>query len=254
MSKKNKKKENIIEISELTKTYPGDVEAVKNISFEVKRGEIFAFLGPNGAGKSTTISMLTTLLEKTNGKAFINGYEISDKYNVRQQFGVVFQDESLDRDLTAYENLYFHANLYGVKKSKEKQRIEEMLKFVDLREVKDRAIKHFSGGMKRRLEVARGLLHFPKILFLDEPTTGLDPQSRMHIWDYLTKVNKEEGLTVFLTSHYMDEVEKVADRIAIIDHGEIQVLGTLDELRKATWKESLDDIFVAYTWYALRED
>ena len=244
----------IISVQNLQKTYPGWVEAVKSISFEVKAWEIFAFLGPNGAGKSTTISMLTTLLDKTSGEAWINWYEISDKHNVRQQFGVVFQDESLDRDLSARDNLYFHAMLYGVPRDQITSRIEEMLHFVNLRDVRKRKTKTFSGGMKRRLEVARGLLHFPKILFLDEPTTGLDPQSRMHIWDYLQAMNKSQNLTIFLTSHYMDEVEKTADRIAIMDHGIIKKIWTLQELRDDSGHESLDDIFVSYTWYELREE
>ena len=243
----------IIEITNLTKRY-GDFTAVDQISFEVKKGEIFAFLGPNGAGKSTTIKVLTTMLDKTSGKVKVAGHALEHQHAVRQTFGIVFQDGSLDDELTAWENMYFHANLYGVPLAEMKGRIQQMMEFVELWEFKDRLVKNYSGGMKRRLEIARGLLHHPQILYLDEPTVGLDPQSRTHIWEYLKKVNKESGLTIFMTTHYMDEVEKIADRIAIIDHGKIQAIGSLEELRQQTKKQSLDDIFLSLTGRTIREE
>lgn len=246
--------ENIIEIKNLTKKFK-DFVAVDDINFEVKKGEIFAFLGPNGAGKTTTIKMLTTLADPTSGKILINGYNPTNNSDkVRSSFGIVFQDPSLDDDLTAYENLDMHGMLYKVKRKDRKKRIEEMLKFVELWDRRKDLVKHFSGGMKRRLEIARGFMHHPKILFLDEPTIGLDPQTRNHIWDYLKKMNKEEGITVFLTTHYMEEADKVCDKIAIIDHGKIIAQGTSEELKKQTQKASLEDAFLALTGKAIREE
>ena len=211
----------IIDIKHLTKKFNHHIVAVDDISFQVKKGEIFAFLGPNGAGKSTTIKILTTILHPTSGAVKINGHDLSEKDQIRRSFGIVFQDPSLDDELTAYENMNFHGLLYDVPKKIRKPRIEELLKFVDLWERKDDQVKKFSGGMKRRLEMARGLLHHPKILFLDEPTLGLDPQTRNHMWEHIKNLNQKENITVFFTTHYMEEAEKIADRIAIIDHGKI---------------------------------
>ena len=223
---------NIITVTELVKRFNG-FTAVDSISFTVKRGEIFAFLGPNGAGKSTTIKMLTTLLEPTSGHITVNGNNpAKHKDAVRKSFGIVFQDPSLDDDLTALENMRYHAVLYKVPKDIRDKRIEELLKFVELWERRNSLVKTFSGGMKRRLEIARGLLHHPKILFLDEPTLGLDPQTRNHIWNYIKDINQKEDMTVFFTTHYMDEAEKIAERIAIIDHGKIIAIGSAGDLDK----------------------
>lgn len=246
--------ENIIEIKNLTKKY-GDFAAVDDISFDVKKGEVFAFLGPNGAGKTTTIKMLTTLVHPTSGEIMLNGFNPAmQQEQARESFGIVFQDPSLDDELTAYENMDFHGMLYKVKKNDRKQRIEQLLNFVELWDRKNDLVKHFSGGMKRRLEIARGFLHHPKILFLDEPTIGLDPQTRDHIWSYMKKMNKEEGTTVFLTTHYMEEAEKVSDRIAVIDHGRIVAHGTSEELKKQTQKNSLEEAFLALTGKAIRDE
>jgi ABC-2 type transport system ATP-binding protein len=248
------KEENIIEVSGLTKKF-GDFTAVNDISFNVKKGETFAFLGPNGAGKSTTIKMLTTLLSPTSGIISINGKDpIHHQDEVRKQFGIVFQDPSLDDDLTAWENMDLHAILYGVPGAGRAERIEELLKFVDLWERKDSLVKTFSGGMKRRLEIARGLLHHPKILFLDEPTIGLDPQTRNHMWSYLKNVNKNENMTVFFTTHYMEEAEKNAGRIVIIDNGKIIAEGTAEELKAKTGSKSLEDSFLSLTGHAIRNE
>lgn len=245
---------NIISVSDLTKAFDGFL-AVNHISFTVKSGEIFAFLGPNGAGKSTTIKMLTTLLRPTDGKISMNGYNpIESPHKVRQTFGIVFQDPSLDEDLTAYENMEYHGILYKVPKDIRKQRIEELLGIVELWERKDDFVKRFSGGMKRRLEIARGLLHHPNILFLDEPTLGLDPQTRNLIWNYIRELNRTKGVTVFFTTHYMEEAERVARRIAIIDHGRIIVQGTLDELKHSTNTATLEDAFIALTGRDIRAE
>jgi len=249
-----KNRRNIISVKNLTKKYH-DLKAVDQISFDIKEGEIFAFLGPNGAGKSTTIKMLTTLLTPTEGDIRINGYDpVSDQSNVRKSFGIVFQDPSLDDDLTAFENMYFHGVLYKVSKNDRDSRIEELLKFVELWDRRNDFVKSFSGGMKRRLEIARGLLHHPKILFLDEPTLGLDPQTRKHTWDYIKKINKEENMTVFFTTHYMEEAGKVSQRIAIIDHGKIVSQGTSAELQKRTKTKSLEDAFLALTGSDIRDE
>jgi ABC-2 type transport system ATP-binding protein len=245
---------NIIEVKNLTKQY-GKFTAVDNVSFEIKQAEIFGFLGPNGAGKTTTIKMLTTLLTPTSGNIIINGYNpINQKDEVRSSFGIVFQDPSLDDDLTAYENLDMHGMLYNVKRKERKKRIEQLLNFVELWDRRNDLVKHFSGGMKRRLEIARGFLHHPKVLFLDEPTIGLDPQTRNHIWNYLQKMNKEEGTTIFLTTHYLEEAEKVSDRIAIIDHGKIIAQGTSEELKEKTKTFSLEDAFLSLTGSDIREE
>lgn len=245
---------NIITVTELVKKFNG-FTAVDSITFNVARGEIFAFLGPNGAGKSTTIKMLTTLLNPTSGKITLNGSNPAKNKNaVRKSFGIVFQDPSLDDDLTAMENMWYHAILYKVPKDNRDKRVEDMLKFVELWERRDSLVKTFSGGMKRRLEIARGLLHHPQILFLDEPTLGLDPQTRNHIWNYIKDVNRKENMTVFFTTHYMDEAERVAGRIAIIDHGKIIATGSAEELVSRTNTESLEEAFIALTGSAIREE
>jgi ABC-2 type transport system ATP-binding protein len=243
-----------IEVKNLTKKF-GDFTAVDNISFSVEKGEIFAFLGPNGAGKSTTIKMLTTILHPTSGEIQLNGYNpVQDPNSVRRSFGIVFQDPSLDEELTACENMEFHGVLYGVPKKVRQDRIEQLLKFVELWDRKDELVKKFSGGMKRRLEAARGLIHHPKILFLDEPTLGLDPQTRNHIWSYIKTLNKEEQMTIFFTTHYMEEAEKIARKIAIIDHGKIVAKGTLSELKAQTKTNSLEEVFLLLTGNTIREE
>ncbi len=225
-------KGNAIEVSKLFKRF-GNVKAVDGISFNVKEGEIFGFLGPNGAGKTTTISMITTILTPTSGTIKVYGTDVThEKDAARRLIGIVFQDPSLDDELTGWENLDFHARLYGVKENK-REIIENVLKLVGLEDSAKRQVKTYSGGMKRRLEIARGFIHKPKILFLDEPTLGLDPQTRRKIWDYVTRLNKEEGLTIMLTTHYLDEADMLCDRIAIIDHGKIIKTGTSDELKRS---------------------
>ncbi len=220
----------IIEVKDLVKKY-GDLEAVKGISFEVQQREIFGFLGPNGAGKSTTINILCTLLAPTSGRAIIDGYEVvANRNRVRESIGLVFQDPSLDDRLTARENLEFHAHAYRVPKEERKRRIREVLEMVDLLDREKDLVMTFSGGMKRRLEIARGLLHYPKVLFLDEPTIGLDPQTRNYIWEYINGLKETHDITIFLTTHYMDEAEN-CDRIAVVDYGEIIALDTPEKLK-----------------------
>lgn len=249
-----------ISVKNLTKSFSvrGSVTgflAVNNISFEVGSGEIFAFLGPNGAGKSTTIKMLTTLLAPTSGTLNLNGINVLDNpHEARKSFGIVFQDPSLDDELTAFENMEFHAVLYGVKNSGLTSKIKELLEFVELYDRKDDLVKTFSGGMRRRLEIARGLLHHPKILFLDEPTLGLDPQTRNSMWKYVQNLNKKEGLTIFFTTHYMEEAEKNAMRIAIIDHGKIITSGSAESLKKETKTKSLEDAFLKLTGSNIRDE
>jgi ABC-2 type transport system ATP-binding protein len=214
-----------IEVVGLTRRF-GDLEAVRGVSFEVAAGETFGFLGPNGAGKSTTISMLCTLLKPSSGTARVAGYDVtSSQAEVRRRIGLVFQDTTLDDYLTAGENLRFHAELYGVPHAEAAGRIHEVLSMVGLWDRRDGLVRTFSGGMKRRLEIARGLMHSPRVLFLDEPTVGLDPQTRAHIWGYINELRRREQITMFLTTHYMDEAEN-CDRIAIIDEGEIVASGT----------------------------
>ncbi|MBI4448089.1 ATP-binding cassette domain-containing protein [Candidatus Woesearchaeota archaeon] len=244
----------IIEVKNLTKKF-GDFTAVDNISLVVYPGEIFAFLGPNGAGKSTTIKILTTLLRPSAGEVRINGFSpLTEEDEVRHSFGIVFQDPSLDDELTAYENMEFHAVLYSVNSEARKKRIPELLKLVGLWDRKDDRVKTFSGGMKRRLEIARGLIHHPKILFLDEPTIGLDPQTRNFLWEYIKKLNKNEGMTVFLTTHYMEEADKIADKIAVIDRGRIIKIGTSAELKNFTNSHSLEEAFLKLTGRTIREE
>lgn len=221
----------MIQVEHLVKKFNGLV-AVDDISFDVEKGTIFGFLGPNGAGKTTTISILCTLLAPTSGRAVLNGFDCAREPSaVRKSIGIVFQDSSLDKDLTARENLLFHAYLYNVDKSVRKERVEDALRFVNLSDRANDLVKRFSGGMKRRLEVARGLIHRPKVLFLDEPTLGLDPQSRTNLWEFITELPKQHAVTVFMTTHYMEEAE-VCDRIAIIDKGRIIASGTPAELKK----------------------
>ncbi len=244
----------IIQAKQLTKKFK-DFTAVDNISFDVNKGEIFAFLGPNGAGKTTTIKMLTTLLTPTSGEITINGFDPTKRQDdVRRSFGIVFQDPSLDDELTAYENLEFHGVLYQVPTNILKVRIKELLEFVELWDRKDHLVKTFSGGMKRRLEIARGLLHHPKIFFLDEPTLGLDPQTRNHIWEYIKNLNSKESITIFFTTHYMEEAERIAQKVAVIDHGKIIAQGTPEELKQKTHKNSLEDAFLSLTGRAIREE
>ena len=209
-----------------------DFLAVKGVTFDVPEGEIFGFLGPNGAGKSTTIQILATLLKPTEGTAVVNGFDIRNEPDkVRQSIGLVFQDPSLDERLTARENLFFHAMLYNVETTIMKKRMSEVLEMVELADRQKDQVKTFSGGMRRRLEIARGLVHYPKVLFLDEPTVGLDPQTRKRIWEYIHYLREKEGLTIFLTTHYMDEAEN-CQRIAVIDHGEIVALDTPENLKR----------------------
>lgn len=233
----------------------GDFTAVKNISFDVQKGEIFAFLGPNGAGKTTTIKMLTTLLRPTSGKIELDGLDPAIQQNeARKRFGIVFQDPSLDSEQTAYENMELHAVLYKVPRKVRGERIEALLKLFELWDRRDDYVKQFSGGMKRRLEIARGFLHTPRILFLDEPTLGLDPQTRNQLWTHVKHLNETEQVTVFLTTHYMDEAERVAHRIAIIDHGAIVAQGTPRELKQQTNTDSLEHAFLALTGSTIRDD
>lgn len=221
----------IIQVIDLVKKF-GNITAVDSISFNVEEGMIFGFLGPNGAGKTTTINILCTLLSPTLGRTLIAGYDcMKNPSQVRKAIGIVFQDTTLDKDLTAYENLIFHAYLYNLPKSEMRDRVHDVLRFVDLYDRKGDLVKKFSGGMKRRLEVARGLLHRPRVLFLDEPTLGLDPQSRTNLWEFITELPKKHNVTIFMTTHYMEEAE-VCDRIAIIDHGKIIALDTPEELKK----------------------
>jgi len=228
--------EYIIQVDNLVKKY-GQLVAVDHISFNVSPGEIFGFLGPNGAGKTTTINILCTLARPTSGKAILNGFDVVHQQNqVRHSIGLVFQDSSLDDRLTALYNMRFHAMVYNVPASVREERIEQVLKMVDLWDRRKKVVRTFSGGMKRRLELARGLLHYPKVLFLDEPTLGLDPQTRNHIWEYVLQLQKREGTTVFLTTHYMDEAEK-ATRIAIIDHGKLVAIDTPANLKRMVGKD-----------------
>ncbi len=244
----------IITVTNLTKKY-GDLTAVDAISFSVAEGELFAFLGPNGAGKTTTIKMLTTLLKPSSGEIRLNGFDpTKEESAVRRSFGIVFQDQSLDEELTAWENLEVHGVLYSVPKDLRRSRMEELLAVVDLKDRANDLVRTFSGGMKRRLEIARGLLHHPKILFLDEPTVGLDPQTRNLLWKYAAELNKKENVTIFFTTHYMEEAEKNARRIAIIDHGKIIAQGNAAELMNQTSTASLEEAFLALTGHAIREE
>jgi ABC-2 type transport system ATP-binding protein len=228
--------EAVISVSGLVKRY-GEIEAVRGIDFEVTRGETFGFLGPNGAGKSTTIKILCTLADATSGTAIVAGHNsATERDAVRRNIGLVFQDTTLDTYLTAEQNLRFHAELYGVPKSAVPPRMRQVMDMVGLWERKDSLVSTFSGGMQRRLEIARGLLHAPRVLFLDEPTVGLDPQTRASIWTYINDLKKREDITIFLTTHYMDEAEH-CDRIAIIDHGKIVAIDTPEALKASIGKD-----------------
>lgn len=232
-----------------------DFTAVDDISFEVKKGELFAMLGPNGAGKSTTIKMLTTLLRPTAGTLTLAGHDVTNAQDkARKSFGIVFQDPSVDTEMTAYENMELHAVLYGVKGSQTRSRIKMLLELVELWDRKDTLVKNFSGGMKRRLEIARGLLHHPDVLFLDEPTLGLDTQTRNLLWSYVKQLSRAEGMTVFFTTHYLEEAEAVADRIAIVDHGKLIALGTTKELTKQTGTQTLEQAYLALTGKSVRDE
>lgn len=224
-------KPDMIQVDNIVKKF-GDFEAVKGVSFNVTEGETFGFLGPNGAGKTTTINMLVTIIKPTSGKAVLNGFDVGiNPDQVRQSIGIVFQDPSLDERLTAMDNLQFHGLIYNINKETRNKNIDAMLKMMKLEDRKHNLVRTFSGGMKRRLEIARGLIHEPKILFLDEPTLGLDPQTRNYIWTYIDRLKERTGLTIFLTTHYMDEAEN-CDRIAIIDDGKIIALDTTENLKK----------------------
>ena len=244
----------MIRVQNLVKNF-GTFTAVNDVSFDVAEGEIFAFLGPNGAGKTTTIKMLTTLLKPTSGSIELDGLNPAvQKNEARQRFGIVFQDPSLDGDLTAEENMEIHGVLYHVPHKARRQRTEELLKQFELWERRKDQVKKFSGGMKRRLEIARGFLHTPKILFLDEPTLGLDPQSRNQLWMHVKKVNEAEKVTVFLTTHYMDEAERVAHRVGVIDHGKLVAVGTPAEIKQQTDSENLEEAFLKLTGSTIRDE
>lgn len=221
----------LIEVKGLTKRF-GDFTAVDSINLSIKEGEVFGLLGPNGAGKTTTLHMLATLLKPTDGIALVNGYDVvKQSDNVRKSIGIVFQEPSSDDLLTGYENLRLHALMYGVPQANLRKKIHEVLELVDLVDRKDDQVKKYSGGMRRRLEIARGLLHHPKILFLDEPTLGLDPQTREHMWKYIEDLVKKKKITIIITTHYMEEADRLCDRIAIIDHGKTVVIDSPEKLK-----------------------
>lgn len=242
----------MIKVTNLTKMFDG-FTAVDHISFEVSDCEIFGFLGPNGAGKTTAIMMLTTLSKVSDGKATVCGFDVSrETRRIRKTIGVVFQDHTSDEWLTGREYLQLHAGIYGVDES----RIEELLKLFDLERWSEHVIKEYSSGMRRRLEIARGLIHYPRVLFLDEPTLGLDVQTRQKIWSYIEVLNENEGLTVFLTTHYLEEADKLCDRIAIIDHGKIVTIGAPNELKSILESDhpTLDEVFLNYTGREMRDN
>ena len=223
----------------LTKRFD-KLTAVDHVSFDVEKGEIFGLLGPNGAGKTTIIKMLSTLSNPTEGTAFVWGHSISEKRDdVRRSIGMVFQDPAVDDMLTGRENLDFHARMYGMKKKLRKERISEVLSLVALEDKADNLLKNYSGGMKRRLEIARGLMHYPRVLFLDEPTLGLDPQTRYHIWEYIRRLNSRENVTIILTTHYMEEADSLCSRIGIIDYGKILVIDTPEALKSSVGNDIL---------------
>ncbi|MCL4399185.1 ATP-binding cassette domain-containing protein [Candidatus Parvarchaeota archaeon] len=222
----------IIQVKNLSKTFNGKIKAVDRISFDVKEGEIFGFLGPNGAGKTTTIKMLTTLLSPTSGDANINGYSVKkEQAKVRASIGVVPQEYTADEDLTGYSNILLLADMYGIPRSISKQRIIELLEIVELSSSAKRKVSTYSGGMRRRLELAAGLINFPRVLFLDEPTLGLDVQTRTAVWDYIKSLKNKYGMTLFMTTHYLEEADQLCDRIAIIDHGKIIKIGRPEDLK-----------------------
>ncbi|MGE5188144.1 MAG: ATP-binding cassette domain-containing protein [Betaproteobacteria bacterium] len=221
-----------IETKQLTKAY-GALKAVDNLDITVEKGEVFGLLGPNGAGKTTTVSMLCTILRPTSGTATVNGFDlVHEASQVRKSIGIVFQEPSVDDRLTGRENLFMHANLYGVPPSEQRERIDRILKLVELEDRANDLLRTYSGGMRRRLELGRGLIHYPNVLFLDEPTVGLDPQTRDHIWKYIIELKEAHDITVVLTTHYMDEADRLSDRIAIMDHGKIIVLDSPAKLKE----------------------
>ena len=233
--------ENIIEVRDLVKRYGKDVLAVDSISFDVVDGEVFGFLGPNGAGKSTTISMITTLLTPTSGTITLNGFDVvKESTKVRNTIGLVPQNLTADDELSGRENMQLQADLYNVPRDVAKERIGELLKIVKLEDAADRRVDTYSGGMRKRLELAEGLIHRPRILFLDEPTLGLDIQTREIIWDYIRHIREENNMTVFLTTHYLEEADSLCDRIAIIDEGEIKVIGTPAELKASLGGDAIE--------------
>ena len=224
---------NVIDVRDLTRKFR-DLVAVDTLNFTVGQGEVFGLLGPNGAGKTTTLSMLCTILKPTSGTAIVNGYDITEQPSqVRRSIGIVFQEPSIDDRLTGRENLEMHADLYGVPKREQRKRIENVLELVELHDKADLLMRTYSGGMRRRLEIARGFIHYPKVLFLDEPTLGLDPQTRGHIWTYISELSEREGITIILTTHYMEEADNLCDRVAIIDYGKIVALDEPDRLKEA---------------------
>ena len=224
----------VIATYQLTKVFPGDIRAVDGIDFEVDAGEIFAFLGPNGAGKTTTIKMLNTLIRPTSGTATVAGFDIvKNSAEVRQHIGYVAQDVGVDEHATGRENLTLYGHFYRLDSKTIKQRVKEIFELVDLTGSEDRMVSTYSGGMRKRLDLAMGLIHEPEVIFMDEPTTGLDPQTRVHIWDYIRNLTKHVGVTTFLTTHYMEEADRLADHIAIIDRGKIIAMGTSDELKRS---------------------
>jgi ABC-2 type transport system ATP-binding protein len=242
----------MIEVRDLVKEY-GKVTAVGGISFTVRKGEVFALLGPNGAGKTTTIKVLTTLLPPTRGGALVGGMDVvKEPHEVKKMFGIVFQESSLDDEMTAMENLNFYSALYGISKPIRAARGEELLKEFELWDRRNERVKAYSGGMRRRLEIIRSLMHTPQLLVLDEPTVGLDPQARAHLWRRLQSLNANQQMTIFLTTHYLEEVERVAHRLAIIDHGILIAEGTADEIKERTQSVTLDEAFIKLTGEALR--
>jgi len=241
-----------VETKGITKRF-GELTAVDNVDLTIEKGELFGLLGPNGAGKTTLISMLCTILEPTSGGGKVNGFDVAKQADaVRKSIGIVFQDPSLDDELTGWENLDFHAELYGISGAQKKADTENALKLVELWDKKDELVKHYSGGMKRRLEIARGLMHAPAVLFLDEPTLGLDPQTRHHIWDYAKKMNREKKVTIVLTTHYIEEADALCNRVAIIDRGKIVACDAPSKLKRKG--ESLEDVFLRLTGKEIRRE
>ena len=244
----------MIEVHDLVKKF-GEFCAVDHISFTVSEGAIFGFLGPNGAGKTTTIKMLTTVLNPTSGQLRVDGRDpMKEQREVRRSFGIVFQDPSLDDELTALENMELHGVLYSVPSAERREKIGTLLKFVELWDRRNDYVKMYSGGMKRRLEIARALLHNPKILFLDEPTIGLDPQTRNHIWSYIQLLSKEQRVTVFFTTHYMEEADRVANEVAVIDHGKIVAQDSPAALKEKTQGKTLEEAFIVLTGHTIRDE
>ena len=248
---------NIIEVKNLVKKYPvkgGSFTAVNDISFSVPHGEFFGFVGPNGAGKTTTINILCTLLKATSGEVKVNGLDVARSRDaVRSSIGIIFQEPALDLELTAWENLSLHARLYGIDKATFKTRAMDLLGMVELTDWKDAPVRSFSGGMKRRLEIARGLLHYPKLLILDEPTIGLDPQTRALIWRHLKQIREKEDISVFLTTHYLPETEQ-CDTVAIMDKGRIIAFGSPEELKAKYNHDSMDAVFIDATGHGIRDE